>query len=311
MSTALVGHTGFVGSNILRSANQNITHMYNSKNINNAFGLSPDVLIYAGLKAEKYIANTNPSNDLREILKAQENITKINPKKIIFISTIDVYQTNVSVSESSSMQIYGAKEPYGKNRLLMEYWIKNNFKDAYIIRLPALFGKNLKKNFIYDMLHPIPNKLTLDKLKSFNDPYIFSCYEKSRDNHFFELKRLPSERLRVLKSAFTQVGFNSLCFTDSRSVFQFYPLYRLWEDILSAVKHNIHLLNLVTEPISANELYFFIYNKEFKNYIKDDYPVYNFKTDYSNKFNGTNGYIMKKDNVLSLIKNYVLSGRSF
>ena len=54
---ALVGYTGFVGSNIYAAAGDQIDAVYNSKNIENAFGTNPDVLIYAGLRAEKYLAN--------------------------------------------------------------------------------------------------------------------------------------------------------------------------------------------------------------------------------------------------------------
>jgi sugar phosphate isomerase/epimerase len=41
---------------------------------------------------------------------------------------------------------------YGSNRYLFEEFIKKTFPDNYIIRLPALFGKGLKKNIIFDLL---------------------------------------------------------------------------------------------------------------------------------------------------------------
>ena len=52
----LVGYTGFVGSNIY--AKGQFDAVFNSKNITQAFGLQPDLLVYAGLRAEKYLANT-------------------------------------------------------------------------------------------------------------------------------------------------------------------------------------------------------------------------------------------------------------
>ena len=42
---------------------------------------------------------------------------------------------------------------YGKNRFLFEEYIKTTFINYNIIRLPALFGKGLKKNIIYDLIH--------------------------------------------------------------------------------------------------------------------------------------------------------------
>lgn len=76
----LVGYTGFVGSNIYVRARNRIEGVYNSNNVEKAYGLEPDLLIYAGLRAEKYLANSAPEKDLDLILNAERNIRKINPK---------------------------------------------------------------------------------------------------------------------------------------------------------------------------------------------------------------------------------------
>ena len=54
----LVGHTGFVGSNLLESNAFDLC--FNSKNITESFGLNPDVLVYSGVRAEKFLANKEP-----------------------------------------------------------------------------------------------------------------------------------------------------------------------------------------------------------------------------------------------------------
>ena len=66
MKKALVGYTGFVGSNIYAAGGYD--GAYNSKNIEEAFGTKPDLLIYSGLRAEKYLANNDPERDLRSDL---------------------------------------------------------------------------------------------------------------------------------------------------------------------------------------------------------------------------------------------------
>ena len=53
--TALVGYTGFVGSNIASSFK--FDRLFNSKNIKEAYGLNPDLCVYSGVRAEKYLAN--------------------------------------------------------------------------------------------------------------------------------------------------------------------------------------------------------------------------------------------------------------
>lgn len=85
----LVGYTGFVGSNIY-TAGKFVG--YNSKNIGDAYGTNPDLLICAGLRAEKYLANQAPEKDMESIIQAEENISRINPRKLVFPSTIDVFK---------------------------------------------------------------------------------------------------------------------------------------------------------------------------------------------------------------------------
>ena len=69
--TALVGYTGFVGSNIYAAAGNGIDAVYNSKNIEKAYGTNPDLLIYAGLRAEKYLAGHAPEKDMDLVLQAE------------------------------------------------------------------------------------------------------------------------------------------------------------------------------------------------------------------------------------------------
>ena len=88
---SLIGYTGFVGGNIYASSDNMIDGIYNSKNIEEAYGTNPDLLIYAGLRAEKYLANNAPERDYNLILQAEDNITRINPGKLVLISTIDVF----------------------------------------------------------------------------------------------------------------------------------------------------------------------------------------------------------------------------
>lgn len=79
---ALVGYTGFVGSNIYAAAGGKIGAVYNSKNIREAYGTNPDLLIYAGLRAEKYLADHNREKDMGLIIQAEENIKVLVKKSV-------------------------------------------------------------------------------------------------------------------------------------------------------------------------------------------------------------------------------------
>ena len=69
---SLVGYTGFVGSNIYEKGRANIDKVYNSSNISEAFGTHPDLLIYSGLRAEKYLANNAPEKDMELIIRQKK-----------------------------------------------------------------------------------------------------------------------------------------------------------------------------------------------------------------------------------------------
>ena len=71
---SLVGYTGFVGSNL--HVKGSFDRVYNSKNITEAYGTCPELLVYAGLRAEKYLANSDPAADMQNIVEAQKNIEK-------------------------------------------------------------------------------------------------------------------------------------------------------------------------------------------------------------------------------------------
>lgn len=299
----LVGNTGFVGSNLWMS--NKFDKGYNSKNITEAYNTNPEILIYAGLRAEKYLANNFPEKDYNNILVAQENIQRIDPQKIIFISTIDVYETPIDVTESTKINIDNLL-PYGKNRLILERWIQENFNDYLIVRLPGLYGENMKKNFIYDMINFVPSMLNEKKLLylSNQDEFIKKYYDKL-DNGFYKCREVHGREKKVLINHFEKLGFSALDFTDSRGVFQYYNLKFLWEHIQIALKNKIKILNIATEPIRINDIYRMIMGKNFKNFILDDIPYYNFKTEYSEIFGGSNGYIFDKDFILNDISKFV------
>lgn len=300
----LVGHTGFVGSNIKEKHHFDLE--CNSKNIEKAFQTNPDLLIYAGIPAQKFIANQNPEEDMKIIVNAIEQIKKINPKKLVLISTIDVYNNTNNVDELTDDK-YENNQAYGKNRRYLEEWVENNINDYHIVRLPGLYGINIKKNFIYDMINYIPSLLKKEKIEELSkiNNNIKKYYVNDK-NDFLKVKNLSFEEKQKLKEILKKTGFSALNFTDSRGMFQFYNLNHLWEHINKAIDLNIKVLNLATEPIIINELYKYIYGEEFINEIAPVIPNYNFKSIYSNKFGGHDGYILDKKYLLEDIKRFVI-----
>ena len=299
---ALVGYTGFVGSNIYAAGD--FDAVYNSKNIQEAYGTEPDLLIYSGLRAEKYLANNAPEKDMELIYQAEENITKIAPKKLVLISTIDVFKNPLGVDENSGIDTENL-HAYGLNRYRLELWVRENYPDALIIRLPGLFGKNIKKNFIYDYINLIPFMLKAEKFEelSAKEPDLKKFYHL-QDNGFYKVEVGDADR-EGLKDRFRKLGFSALNFTDSRSVYQFYNLGRLWNDIQTALREDIKLWHPATEPVSAAEVYKYLSGEEFVNELGGTPANYDYKTVYAEIFGGKNGYICDKGQILSEIKEFV------
>lgn len=304
MKKALVGCTGFVGSNMDRCTE--FEGRYHSTDICEAYDTHPDLLVYAGVSAEKFLANVQPEKDFEIVKQAFDNICRIDPKQLILISTADVYKIPSSVDESSEM-ITEDLHAYGLNRYRLEQMVRERFPDAVIVRLPALFGKGLKKNFIYDYIHRIPPMLTTTKYEELNnkDPFV-SAYYEDQNNGFWKCRQLSKEEHRELRDYFVKVGFSSLAFTDSRSSFQFYPLDRLWSDLEIILRSGRKLVNIVTEPLSVAEIYEHICGDTFINETNKGPVSYDIRTLYAEDFGVTEmPYIVDKKTVLNSLKSFV------
>lgn len=302
MRTALVGYTGFVGSNLMEQ--HQFDCFYNSKNILQSYETRPDLLIYAGVRAEKFIANREPLRDRRIVEEAFHNMKMIQPEKLVLISTVDVYNTPVNVNEDTRIKVQNL-QPYGANRYWLEQAVRREWPNATIIRLPALFGSHIKKNFIFDFLNSIPSMLKPEKFKELSgrEPRLSEYYQLNKSG-FYQCRTLEKTEREELKFLFSRLRFSALNFTDSRSVFQFYPLKRLWGDIEIILKNELRILNLATEPVSACEVYRFLSGTDFINEL-DGAPVYyNYVTKYAELFGRQGNYILEKAEVLSEIREF-------
>ena len=148
---AIVGYSGFVGSNLLQF--YKFDFFYNSKNFIEAKNKTFETIFFCGIPAVKWKANKNPEEDYNTIESIKLILNTINVNKIILISTIDVYEKVDKEFNEDSLINFNENHTYGKNRFLFENYVKNNFDDYHIIRLPGLFGKGLKKNIIYDLIN--------------------------------------------------------------------------------------------------------------------------------------------------------------
>lgn len=149
MKTALIGYTGFVGSNI--AAQHRFDDTYNTSNINDIDGKAYDFVVSAATYAEMWKINQDPEGDLAQINALINHLKTVKAKKFVLISTVGIYKNPNGADEDTPIDLDGLA-PYGLNRNHLEEFVRTNF-DATIVRLPGLFGRGLKKNVIFDLLH--------------------------------------------------------------------------------------------------------------------------------------------------------------
>jgi len=158
LNNALIGYTGFVGGTLERD--HEFSSRYNSKNIEEIAGKNFDMIYCAGAPAAKWIANGDPKSDRANIDRLLGAVRGATAKRVVLLSTVDVYKRAVNVNENMEPPVEGLSA-YGLNRLHLEKELSSSF-EATVIRLPGLFGDGLRKNAIYDLL----NNNAVEKVES-------------------------------------------------------------------------------------------------------------------------------------------------
>jgi nucleoside-diphosphate-sugar epimerase len=251
-SSALIGHTGFVGSNLLRQ--HTFDACFNSKNIEQIAGRGFDLVVCCGARAEKWKANAEPHRDLENIQRLTRALEQVNARKVVLISTVDVFLDPVGVDEESPTLTAGLGA-YGRNRRRLEQIVAGRF-DSLIVRLVGLYGPGLKKNVIYDFLHD-----------------------------------------------------NNVKAIDSRGLFQFYDVGRLWGDIELALELELTLVHLPTEPVSVADVACEGFGIDFKNEVSPAPARYDVHTRYAQLFGGSNPYVETRTETLERIATFVAAAR--
>jgi nucleoside-diphosphate-sugar epimerase len=252
-SSALIGYTGFVGSNLLRQ--HTFDARFNSSNIEQIAGRGFDLVVCAGARAEKWKANADPKNDLDNIERLTRALEQVNARKVVLISTVDVFINPVDVDEESPTPTAGLSA-YGRNRRRLEQIVSARF-DALVVRLVGLYGPGLKKNVIYDLLH---------------------------DNNVHAI--------------------------DSRAVFQYYDIGRLWRDVELALDNELTLVHLPTEPVSVADVARGAFGIEFTNEVSPSPARYDIHTRFASVFGGSNSYVETKTDALARIAAFVSAERA-
>jgi hypothetical protein len=253
--SALIGHTGFVGGTL--AAARPFDVLVNSKTIGELRGQSFDRVICAGVSAVKWLANKDPAADRQGIAGLTSVLEAVTAGEFILISTIDVYAEPGQPANEDTVIDPAANHPYGRHRLEFERWVGERFETVRIVRLPALFGKGLKKNVIFDLLN--------------------------------------GNQTEAINPA---------------SVFQWYPLRRLADDIDRIREAKLALVNLFPEPLGTRDILAAFFPAASVGEARSPAPHYRLETKYSALFGGPPGYLMDRRSVLGDLADFIAAERT-
>ncbi len=303
----LVGSTGFVGGNL--AAKGGFSAQYHSTDVHEGFGKEIDLLVYAGVPAAMFLANQDPEADLAIMRTARENIRKLNAKKTVLISSICVFEDSKGKTELDEPTMENLPA-YGANRLQLEQWVREDCPDALIIRLPALYGVGLKKNFLYDLHTITPAMLRSAKYEALAavSMLVKDGYADA-GNGFYKISgAVDAAQLRAF---FAGNDFNALCFTDARSKYQFYDLRRLWADVQIALDADLRVLHLATPPVTPAQVYAAVVagsaqeGSTFENQLAAAPFDYDLQTQHAALFGGAAGYLCSEADELAQITTFM------
>lgn len=241
---ALVGSTGFVGGHLQRAHRFDLS--VHRSDVGELTGRHVDLLVCAGLPAAKWLANKDPQADWSNMAALAKVLATVRPARAVLISTIDVYQPAVDVDESDPPD-FDAPGAYGAHRAWFETFFQARFPGSTVLRLPGLFGPDLRKNLIYDLLHG-----RRDQWQAMN----------------------PESR------------------------FQFFDATRTWDVVEQAWRHGLSLVNVTSEPVSAQQI-----SALFAVELRGTSPAvsYDMRSLHAERFGGSDGYIFSARQVLRQI----------
>lgn len=156
---ALIGHTGFVGSTLLRQ--RPFDALYRSTDIGEAAHRRFGTVVCAGAPAQKWVANREPAADEANIRRLMQVLESVDAERFVLISTVDVFADPRDVDEDSPVGEENL-HAYGRHRLALERFVAGRFPSHLIVRLVGLVGPGLRKNVIFDF----HNRRNLDGIDS-------------------------------------------------------------------------------------------------------------------------------------------------
>lgn len=263
----LIGYSGLVGQSLLNG--QKFDVFANSQNLESFKNKKFSLVVCAAPNASMFKANLFPEKDRKSIDNLIEVLATISASRFVLISTVAVLEDFQAESEQSYAR--ETKIPYGKNRGLLENFCLENFERPLILRLPTLFSPKLSKNFIFDIVNPVPAFL---KHNAFNSASKYFRNLNISLNNYFKFSETEGiyylareqfsghRQVELITDAFVSSPFSSINFTSPNSKFQPYPIEWIGRDLLNFLSSNEKLIHVAPPQFTASEIFNLATGKE-------------------------------------------------
>lgn len=258
MNDALIGHTGFVGQTL--AGQRAFAARFNSRTIAEAAGRRFDTVFCAAAPGSMFEANRFPDRDAARMEALMESIGRIGAERFVLISSIAVLERFDGGDDETTTRLQ-TELAYGRNRARLEAFCAQHYPRCLVVRLPALFGPGLKKNFLFDILNPMPTMLPPARLQAFAEALpaplaagLSAIYREDAETGMAVVDRAALEasgKRADYDEAAGATGFSALGFTSPETRFQYYDMSALSADIDRGLDHGLPLLHLAPEPVEA------------------------------------------------------------
>jgi len=262
MLDALIGYSGFVGGALDRQ--HAFTSRFNSANIDAIGEREYGTVVCAAAPGSMFTANRQPDIDRTLITALIERLDEVRARRFVLISSIAVL-ADFAAGDYESTQAFQEDLAYGCHRRLLEVFCEGRFDECLVVRLPALFGPGLRKNFIFDLMNPVPTMLPQARLETLLDllepslrDTLTGLYapDSVTGMHCLDRAALDADpRRSVLDAAVCATGMSATQFHNPETTYQFYDMSGLWRDIGIATAAGLRHVHLVTEPLRAADIH--------------------------------------------------------
>jgi hypothetical protein len=258
----LIGHTGFVGTALLRQTR--FATCYNSANIGEIAGQAFATLVCAAAPGSMLEANRAPERDKAAIDALIARLEQVKAERFVLISSIAVL-ADFAGGDDEGTQRFQQGLAYGRHRRALEAFVEERFPGSLVVRLPALFGAGLRKNFLFDLLNPVPSMLPQARhgalraaLDADLSAWLAALYAPDDATGLLKLDRAAlnaDPRRRALEAALDAMGATATQFHHRETTYQYYDTNRLWQDIGIALGAGLTHLHLAPQPLVAADIH--------------------------------------------------------